>query len=173
MASKRKAEDEVNATNSDQMGATAEPAVKKVKVETDRESAPASAASAALDEGTAGTGTDTHKATAPDQSNAVPDTDMSAAEPAAIKQETVSIGNGVKPDTGSDVVAAAGAESGAALAATGADAAQKLGYRTFNSGDEAFQYFHDLMHNLRHNQDLNEVGCHVCTGMQGCGRFMN
>ncbi len=39
-----------------------------------------------------------------------------------------------------------------------------LGYRTFASGKECFDYFHKLLSKLTPNQDLNEVWHAVCTG---------
>jgi major membrane immunogen (membrane-anchored lipoprotein) len=38
-----------------------------------------------------------------------------------------------------------------------ADEPQKIGYKTFQSGKEAAEYFKKLLQNLTKNQDLNEV----------------
>ena len=46
-----------------------------------------------------------------------------------------------------------------------------LGYRTFASGKECFDYFHKLLSKLTPNQDLNEVWRAVCTGQTALSRL--
>ena len=46
---------------------------------------------------------------------------------------------------------------GEGKAAGKADEPQKVGYKTFQSGKEAADYFKKLLQNLTKNQDLNEV----------------
>ncbi|KAK9826827.1 hypothetical protein WJX81_004820 [Elliptochloris bilobata] len=41
------------------------------------------------------------------------------------------------------------------------DPPAKIGYRTFNNGNEAFAYFHDLIQHITRNQDLNEYEFHM------------
>lgn len=56
------------------------------------------------------------------------------------------------------------ATDGAPTQASAADTAQptpvQLGYKTFQDGDEAYQYFSYLLNKLTHNQDINEYEHH-------------
>ena len=131
-AQKRKAEDETAAMATDTLGETAQPAAKKFK--TEHEQAPATSEPAASDAGTTGTVNEVH-----DAAQAVKQEDKTSAP------ETKTEDADGDANTSSEVAA----ES---------DPPQTLGYKTFKDGDEAFQYFHDLVHDLTHDQDLNEVG---------------
>ena len=135
-ALKRKAEDETAAMATDTLGETAQPAAKKVK--TEHETALTPREPAASDAGIAGTVNEVHDAAQ------------------AVKQED----NSSAPETKTEVKseAADGDANMSSEVAVESDPSQTLGYKTFKDGDEAFQYFHDLVHDLRHDQDLNEVG---------------
>ncbi len=145
-AQKRKAEDETAAMATDTLGESAQPAAKKVKA--DPEAAPADPEPAATDAGMAGTVNDIHEAVQVSKQE-----DTTSEAPAEIKTE-------IKPE-----IKSAGADGEANVSApevksevkSESDPAQTLGYKNFKNGDEAFQYFHELIHDLRHNQDLNEV----------------
>ena len=66
-------------------------------------------------------------------------------------------GNGNAEDDGGDANAD-GEPPEAEIAAEKVDEKPvKLGYRTFASGKECFEYFHKLLSKLTPNQDLNEV----------------
>ena len=135
-AQKRKAEDETAAVATDTLGETAQPAAKKVK--TEHEQAPATSEPAASDAGMTGTFNEVH-----DAAQAVKQEDKTSA-----------------PETKTEVKSedADGDANMSSEVAAESDPPQTLGYKTFKDGDEAFQYFHDLVHDLRHDQDLNEVG---------------
>lgn len=176
MAQKRKAEDEVSAMGNEELGDTAAPAAKKVKAESDeRTPLPATTVAAARDGGMASTTADTNKAS---NTPALPapsfaasagaevasaHSDSLAAATAAdsdIKAEPELAEAGAKPEVAEakqEDAEAKPEDADADMADEYAEDPQTLGYKTFKSGDEAFQYFHDLMHNLRQNQDLNEV----------------
>ena len=135
-ALKRKAEDETAATATDTLGEAAQPAAKKVK--TEHEQAPATSEPAASDAGTTGTVNEVHDAAQ------------------AVKQEDKTSAPETKTEVKSDD--ADGDANMSSEVAAESDPPQTLGYKTFKNGDDAFQYFHDLVHDLRHDQDLNEVG---------------
>ncbi len=135
-AQKRKAEDETAAMATDTLGETAEPAAKKVK--TEHKQAPATSAPAASDAGMTGTVNEVHDAAQ------------------AVKQEDKTSAPETKTEVKSEDVDGDASMSSELVAES--DPPQTLGYKTFKDGDEAFQYFHDLVHDLRHDQDLNEVG---------------
>ena len=135
-ALKRKPEDETAAMATDTLGETAQPAAKKVKIE--HETALTTSEPAASDAGMTGTVNEVHDAAQ------------------AVKQED----NTSAPETKTEVKseAADGDANMSSEVAVESDPSLTLGYKTFKDGDEAFQYFHDLVHDLRHDQDLNEVG---------------
>ena len=133
-ALKRKTEDETAAMATDTLGETAQPAAKKVK--TEHETASTASEPAASDAGMTGTVNEVHDAAQ------------------AVKQED----NTSAPETEVKTEAADGDANMSSEVAVESDPSQTLGYKTFKDGDEAFQYFHDLVHDLRHDQDLNEVG---------------
>ena len=133
-AQKRKAEDETTALASDTLGDAAQPAAKKVKTEPD--SAPTTSAPAATDAGTASTINDVHVAAQ------------------NIKQEG---------QAGDKSEATNGSAENTSEVKPESEPSQTLGYKTFKNGDETFKYFHDLIHDLRHDQDLNEVRAASCT----------
>ena len=134
-AQKRKAEDETAAMANETLGQSDQPASKKIKTEEDTSiSAPVKSEPAATDAGMAGTANE-----------------IRAAAADSVKQETM-------PKAESDAeVKHENAGDNTAVSSESSDPPQTLGYKTFQSGDEAFQYFHTLVHDLRHDQDLNEV----------------
>lgn len=138
-AQKRKAEDETAALANDTLGQHDQPTSKKIKSEDDdaNTAPPAISEPAAIDGGMTGTVNDIHN----------------AAE-ASVKQQDVS-----NPETSQDVKAGDVSNHSADMpqAEPDADPPQTLGYKSFQSGDEAFMYFHTLVHDLRNDQDLNEV----------------
>ena len=158
-AQKRKAEDEVNALGNAELGNTTAPAVKKTKVENEeRKPLPPSTVAAARDEGMARTIQEVGEASAAaaPSTSATVDTDMASAShpaPAAV----VNSASASKEDTEPAEAKAEPTDANREMADANADPPQTLGYKTFSNGDEAFQYFHDLIRNLRQNQDLNEV----------------
>ena len=90
---------------------------------------------------------------------AVPATAPDGAEPEGAQVEEAAP---AQAGEGEDEEVAAAAESDqdvdeAAEKPTGPDQPVTLGFRTFASGKEANQYFHDLLTNLTPQQDLNEV----------------
>ncbi|KAL3137612.1 hypothetical protein ABBQ38_004889 [Trebouxia sp. C0009 RCD-2024] len=137
-AQKRKAEDETAALANDTLGQHDQPTSKKIKSEDDdaNTAPPAISEPAAIDGGMTGTVNDIHN----------------AAE-ASVKQQDVS-----NPETSQDVKAGDVSNHSADMpqAEPDADPPQTLGYKSFQSGDEAFMYFHTLVHDLRNDQDLNE-----------------
>ena len=135
-AQKRKAEDENAALASDTLGEPAQPAAKKVKSEHD--AAPIKSETADTDVSTTGIASESQQAA----QDVKQEESVSAAE----------AHTEAKPDAVNGDTTMSSAE-----AQTDPDPPQTLGYKTFKDGDEAFQYFHDLVHDLRHNQDLNEV----------------
>ena len=134
-AQKRKAEDETAAMATGTLGETAQPAAKKVKSE--HEQAPSISEPAASDAGMTGTVNEVHDAAQ------------------AVKQEDKTSAPETKTEVKSE--SADGDANMSSEVAAESDHPQTLGYKTFKDGDEAFQYFHDLIHDLRHDQDLNEV----------------
>lgn len=158
-AQKRKAEDEVNAMGNAELGDTAAPAAKKTKVDNEERTAmPARTVAASRDEGMASTIQEVGEASeaaAPSASAAVVTAMASTSDPspaAAFKPASAS-----KEDTEPAEAKAEPIDANTEMADANAEPPQTLGYKTFSSGDEAFQYFHDLIRNLRQNQDLNEV----------------
>lgn len=135
-AQKRKAEDENAAMASDTLGEPAQPAAKKVKSE--HEAAPIKSETADTDVSTIGIASESQQAA----QDIKQEESVSAAE----------AHTEAKPDAVNGDTTMSSAE-----AQTDPDPPQTLGYKTFKDGDEAFQYYHDLVHDLRHNQDLNEV----------------
>ena len=139
-AQKRKAEDETAAMATETLGQSDQPAVKKVKTEQD--DTPSSVQSVksepvATDAIITGTTNEIHQAAEASAKQEVPPNAETSQE---TKAEDASNHTTDKPEAEAD-----------------ADLPQKLGFKTFKSGDEAFQYFHTLVHVLRHDQDLNEV----------------
>lgn len=162
-AQKRKAEDEVNALGNAELGVAAAPAAKKTKADSDeRDALPATTVRAARDGGMSSTTTDLGKASEPAALISDTNTAAAAADTGAAAQTAAlpAVPDTGAADTAEPELAAAEAETtvtNTEMADANSDPPQTLGYKTFNSGDDAFQYFHDLMHNLRQNQDLNEV----------------
>ena len=139
-ALKRKAEDETAAMATDTLGPSDQPAVKKVKTEqedTQVSMQPVKSEPAATDAGMTGTTNEIHQAAEASAKQEIPPNAENSQE---VKAEGVDNHIAVTPEAEAD-----------------ADPSQKLGFKTFKSGDEAFQYFHTLVHVLRHDQDLNEV----------------
>ena len=138
-AQKRKAEDETAALANDTLGQHDQPASKKIKSEDDETNtaAPEITEPAAGDAGMTGTVSDI----------------QNAAE-ASVKQE-----DEPKPEASQAIKAedASNHSADTPQAEADADPPQTLGYKSFNSGDEAFLYFHTLVHDLRNDQELNEV----------------
>ena len=176
MAQKRKAEDEVNAVGNEELGDTTAPASKKIKAESDeRAPLPATTVAAARDGAIASTTADTSKASKAPSLPAPSFAASAGAEVASAHPDSVAAATAtgsdikVEPELAEAAAKPDGAEAkpenaevkpedaDADMADEYAEDPQTLGYKTFKSGDEAFQYFHDLMHNLRQNQDLNEV----------------
>lgn len=148
-AQKRKAEDETAAMATETLGQSDQPAVKKIK--TEQEDTPASVQPVksepeATDAGMTGTTNEIHQ----------------AAEPSAIHQAAEASSQQEVPsevETSQEVKAedASNHTADNPEAEADADPPQKIGFKIFKSGAEAFQYFHTLVHVLRHDQDLNEV----------------
>ena len=139
-AQKRKAEDETAAMANETLGQSDQPASKKIKTEEDTSvSAPAKSEPAATDAGMTGTVNE-----------------IRAAAEGTVKQETIP-----KAERDAEVKSESAADN-TAEASESPDPPQTLGYKTFQNGDEAFQYFHTLVHDLRHDQDLNEVSIMLC-----------
>ena len=139
-AQKRKAEDETAAMATEMLGQSDQPTVKKVK--TEQEDTPVSiqpvkSEPAATDAGMTGTTNEIRQAAEAFAKQEVPQKVETSQE---IKAEDANNHAPDKPEADTDT-----------------DPPQKLGFKTFKSGDEAFQYFHTLVHVLRHDQDLNEV----------------
>lgn len=148
-AQKRKAEDETAAMAADTFGQSDQPAVKKLK--TEQEDTPVSAQPvksepAATDAGMTGTNNEIHQAAEVKQ-----EISPNAETSQEIKAEDASNLTADMPEAEAD-----------------ADPPQKLGFKPFKSGDEAFQYFHTLVHVLRHDQDLNEVASNCFLVLQVC-----
>ena len=142
-AQKRKAEDETAALANDTLGeSAAAPAAKRIKKEDD--AAPATTVPAGTDNGASSTKNEIGDAAAQVKQEDNLEVEVKAeetTEPLEPKLE--------------DDSAEADATSNAA--AQGSDQPQTLGYKTFTTGATAFQYFHELINDLRHDQDVNEV----------------
>ena len=150
-AQKRKAEGDAIAIAHESLGQSAQPASKKVKIE--HEQAPVSAHTV-KSEPAVDAGRSASIAEAPNAAEglAKQEAEVKAESEAAVKAEdTVNNGAAVKAEKNTNN----GTETPEAEA--DADPPRTLGFKTFQNGDEAFQYFHTLVHDLRHDQDLNEV----------------
>ena len=137
-AQKRKAEDVTAAMATETLGQSDQPAMKKLKTEqedTPISVQPVKSEPAATDAGMTETKNDIHQA-------------------AEVKQEVPPNAETSQEDKAED---ASNHTADMPEAEADADPPQKLGFKTFKSGDEAFQFFHTLVHVLRHDQDLNEV----------------
>ena len=150
-AQKRKAEDENAAMASDTLGEPAQPAAKKIKPE--HEEAPIKSETAVADFNTTGITSESQQAAQDvkqEDNVSAPETHVEAKSQSIVGDTNMS-----SADTQTDP-----------------DPPHTLGYKTFKDGDEAFQYFHDLVHDLRHNQDLNQVSkLRVSNGPSICSIF--
>ena len=137
-AQKRKIEDETAAMETDTLGESAQPAAKKVKIEHEATpiTTPMQSEPATADAVMAGTVDEIHSAALSTKEQDNPSASEASAD---VKAEAVD------------------GEANLSKAQPDPDPVQTLGYKNFKDGDEAFRYFHDLIHDLRHNQDLNEV----------------
>ena len=142
-AQKRKAEDETAALASDTLGeSSASPAAKKVK--TEQEAAPATTQPAATDPGLTETINEVHDAAQEVKVEDGTSSQEKLEEDAEDAEAQPEINNAELRQASEDATA-------------GSDLPQTLGYKTFTSGATAFQYFHELINDLRHDQDVNEV----------------
>lgn len=168
-AQKRKAEDEIAALATDTLGEHDQPASKKIKSEAGETNSapPETSEPAATDAGMTGTLNDIQNAAELKQED-VPNLkqenvltfkqedapNLKQEDVPELKQEDVA-----NSAASQDTKAEDASNHSTDMPQDDADAEppQTIGYKSFKSGEEAFTYFSRLVHDLRNDQDLNEV----------------